>query len=400
LNKKISIATVIVLIALSVLITYQLTYIKVDNKYNIALSEIKDHQLVYEKLAEVDEVYRKQYIGQIDDSVLIDTMIKGYVEGTGDTYGEYYTKQEYEELLRGNNSEYVGIGIQYIYNETEDAIEVVEVIQNSSAEEAGIMIGDMIVRVGDKTVKELGFDGALSEIRGEEKTFADITIERKDELTELHIERRKVTDYTVFPRLYTADNSIGIIRITEFGSDTVQQFKNAVKGLLEKGADKLVLDVRNNLGGDLGAICEILDYLVPKGTLVRIYDKSGRVSALESDASSVELPMVVITNRYTSGVAELFACTLRDHNKAVLVGEKTYGKGSMQTILPFDNGTALRVTTSLYAPPVTENYDGIGIEPDVQISLPEELRTKSIYLLTDEEDTQLTAAVKTFDKTN
>jgi carboxyl-terminal processing protease len=129
----------------------------------------------------------------------------------------------------------------------------------------------------------------------------------------------------------------------------VQQFKNAVKGLLEKGADKLVLDVRNNLGGDLGAICEILDYLVPKGTLVRIYDKSGRVSALESDASSVELPMVVITNRYTSGVAELFACTLRDHNKAVLVGEKTYGKGVSQTVRylnPVDRGEgALKLTT-------------------------------------------------------
>lgn len=400
MNKKISIATVIVLIALSVLITYQLTYIKVDNKYNTALSEIKDHQLVYEKLAEVDEVYRKQYIGEIDETVLIDTMIKGYVEGTGDTYGAYYTKQEYEELLQGNNSEYVGIGVQAIFDEITNTIEIVDVTQNSPAYDAGIMIGDRIVRVGDKTVKELGYDGAISDIRGEEKTYADIAIERKGELIELSIERRKVTDYTVFPRLYSADDSIGIIRITEFKPATAQQFKNAVKELREKGADKLVFDVRNNLGGDLEAIYEILDYLVPKGPVIRIYDKSGRVSTLESDSSSVELPMAVITNGYTASAAELFACTLRDYDKATLVGEKTYGKGSMQTILPFDNGTALRITTSMYAPPVTENYNGVGIEPDIQISLPEELMTKAVYLLTDEEDTQLTAAVEALNKTN
>lgn len=396
MKKKFSLATVIVLVALSVLITFQLTYIKIDNKYKIALNEIKDSQLVYDKLASVDAVYRKQYIGEIDETSLVDSVIRGYVEGTGDTYGAYYTEEEFKEIVQDTNAEFVGVGIHVIYDYETDVVNVVNIMPGSPAEEAGMKPGDIIAYVDSVSVRELGYFGMLAKIRGEEKTLVNISVLRDGELIDLEVERRKITDYTVYSRVYSKDSTVGIIQIYEFDMGTVQQFKAAVKELTEQGVDKLVFDVRNNPGGNLESIEEILDYLLPEGPIIRIYDKSGKEEVLTSDASGIDCQMMVLTNGNTASAAELFSSALRDYEKALLVGEKTYGKGSMQTILSLHDGSAISVSTNMYAPPFSDNYDGVGIEPDIKVSLPDELANKSVYLISDEEDTQLLAAVEAF----
>lgn len=386
----------IVLIALAVLITFQLTYIKVDNKYQKALNELKDSQLIYDKLSTVDEAYRKQYIGEIDEDTLIDSVIRGYVYGTKDRYGAYYNEEQFEALVMDTNAEFVGIGVKVICDYVEDTITVVSVIENSPALEAGIQPGDEIVFVDSVSCKELGCSQAVAAIRGEEKTVAKFTVLRDGELIDFEVERRKVTDYTVFSKLCNSDSSIGIITITEFDMKTAQQFKAAVKSLTEQGADKLIFDVRNNPGGNLESIEEILDYLLPEGPIIRIFDKSGREDSLVSDAAEIKLPMMVLTNGNTASAAELFACALRDYDKALLVGETTYGKGSMQTIIPLYDGSAIRMSTNIYAPPFSDNYDGVGIVPDISVSLPEELVNMSVFMLTEEEDVQLKAAIEAF----
>ncbi len=392
-----SIVTVVVLIALSVLITFQITYIKVDNKYQKALSELKDSQLMYDKLTTIDDAYRNQYVGQIDDNALVDAILGGFVRGTGDRYGEYYTEEEFNILVMDTNSELVGIGVKVNYEPESETMTIVNVIPDSPALEAGILPGDVIEYVGGLSSRELGYAGMLSGIRGEEKTFADITVLRDGKLIDLSIERMKITDYSVFSNVYSNDSTVGIITITAFENGTPQQLKAAINELQEAGVDKLIFDVRNNPGGDLESCEEVLDYLLPEGPIIKLYDNSGKEEVLVSDASEVLLPMMVLTNANTMGVAELFSGVLTDYDKALSVGEKTYGRGLMQSVLSLYDGTAFKVSTHIYTPPYSESFDGIGIEPDISVALPAELKNSVLYRLAQEEDTQLKAAVEAFE---
>lgn len=391
-------ATAIVLVALAVLITFQLTYVRVNNKYQKALNELKDTQLLYDKLASVDSAYRTNYIGEIDENRLIDSVLKGYVNGTGDKYGAYYSKDEFDELVKDSNAELVGIGINVIYDYENDAINVINVTPDSHALEAGVRPGDLIVYVGEDSVGDLGYNTALGRLQGEEKTYAEFTVLRDSEFIEFSIERRRITDYTVFSRMYSHDATIGIIQILEFDAGTAQQFKAAVKELCDAGAQKLVFDVRNNPGGNLDAIEDVLDYLLPEGTIIRIYDAAGNEETLASDAECIDMPMAVLVNSNTASAAELFASALRDYEKAKLIGETTYGKGTMQTIMPLYDGSAISVSGNMYSPPKSDNYEGVGVVPDIEVLLPDELKYSSVFLLTDDEDTQLAAAIDELNK--
>ncbi len=397
-DKKLSVATVIVLIALSVLVTFQLTYLRVNNKYQKALNEIRDTQLLYDKLASVDSVYRDSYIGEIDENKLIDSMLKGYVAGTGDKYGSYFTKDEFTELLKDSNAELVGIGVSVIYDGDNRAIRVVNVMPASPALEAGINPGDLIISVDGMPVSTLGYSSAMGMLRGEEGTKAKFTAISGNDIRDFEIERRKITEYTVYERVYSADSSIGIVQILEFDSGTPAQFKAAVDGLLEKGVKNIIFDVRNNPGGSLDSIKEILDYLLPEGVIIRMYDADGKEETLSSDASAIDCKMAVLVNGNTASAAELFASALRDFDKAFLVGEKTYGKGTVQTIRQLYDGSAISVSDRLYAPPVSDNYEGKGLEPDIRAEQNDEYKNTSVFLLTDDNDAQLAAAVREITK--
>lgn len=398
MNKKVSLATAIVFVALAVLITFQLTYVRVNNKYQKALNELKDTQLLYDKLASVDSAYRTNYIGEIDENRLIDSVLKGYVNGTGDKYGAYYSKDEFDELVKDSNAELVGVGINVIYDYENDAIDVINVMPDSPALEAGVSPGDLIVYVGEESVGELGYNTALGRLQGEEKTYAEFTVLRGSEFIDFSIERRRITDYTVFSRIYSEDETVGIIQILEFDAGTAQQFEAAVKELCDAGVQRLVFDVRNNPGGNLDAIEEVLDYLLPEGTIIRIYDAAGNEETLASDAECIDMPMAVLVNSNTASAAELFASALRDYEKAKLIGETTYGKGTMQTIMPLYDGSAISVSGNMYSPPKSDNYEGVGVVPDIEVSLPDDLKYSSVFLLTDDEDTQLAAAIDELNK--
>ncbi len=397
-DKKLSISTVIVLIALSVLVTFQLTYLRVNNKYQKALNEIRETQLLYDKLASVDSVYRDSFIGEIDETKLIDNMLKGYVAGTGDKYGSYFTKDEFTELLKDSNAEFVGIGVSVIYDSDEKVLRVINVMPASPALEAGLNPGDSIISVDGIPVGTLGYSAAMGMLRGEEGTKARFTAISGSEVRDYELERRKITEYTVYERIYSKDAEIGIVQILEFDTGTPAQFKAAVDGLLEKGVKKIIFDVRNNSGGALDSIHEILDYLLPEGVIIRMYDADGKEETRTSDASSIDCEMAVLVNGNTASAAELFASALRDFDKAFLVGEKTYGKGTVQTIRQLYDGSAISVSDRLYSPPVSDNYEGKGLEPDIRAEQSEENKNTSVFLLTDDNDSQLAAAVREISK--
>ena len=426
MRKKISIGAALVITLLCCLATFQATFLYLQNRFeqrylSNALEEVrvggKTEQpntaqgsaggsdfisRVTAKLSEVDDLFRRYYIGELDDDLLIDCVLDGYIVGTGDDYGAYYNTAEFEDFMNDLEGEVAGIGVNVIYNTDYRCIEVLNVIPDSPALEAGIEPGDLIWSVGDERdlVADLGYYPAIARLRGEIGTWAIFSVRRGEnyeEEVDFRIQRARVTEITVMSHVYAVDDSIGVIRVTGFDAGTPGQFVSAVDHLRAEGCDKLIIDLRYNPGGELNSIVSVLDYILPEGPIVRIMDADGnQVNAYYSDAEELDMPMAVVVNGSTASAAELFTSAVKDYQKATIVGTVTYGKGCMQTTVPLSDNSAVSITYRMYNPPFSDNYHGIGVIPDVVVELDEALSNKNIYKITDEDDNQLAAAAATF----
>ena len=397
MSKKVSIGAAIVLMLLAALVTFQITYVGLSNKYKKDLNSVIASQQLFSKLSMVDSYYHSLYIGELDEEELIDNTIRGYVYGTGDKYAYYLDREQYAELISDTNAEMQGIGVYVIFQN--DVIEIISVMPDSPALEAGIEPGDLVVYVEGESVSEIGYNAAISKLKGEAGTYAEFTVLRGEELIDFRIKRGYVNEQTVMSRTLESDPTIGIVRILSFDLGTPGQFKEACQNLIDGGAKKFIFDVRYNPGGDLRSIVEILDYLLPEGPIVRITDKDGNVvETYTSDASSLDLPICVLTNGSTASAAELFTSALKDYEKATVVGTNTYGKGTVQTIIPLSDGTGIGISYRLYCPPFSDIFEGVGVAPDVEVEPDESLAGKNIYKITDSEDNQLQKAVEILNK--
>ena len=378
----------------------------------------------YEKLELIDRLFNTYSLFDLDEQALMDAVLKGYVAGTGDKYAEYFTEEEYAQFTSDNKGESVGIGVNVVENPDVGGIDIINVMPDSPALEAGVMPGDVITHIGigdgKQSVNDLGYTKALDMMRGEEGSVAEFTVSRtvdgQSEQIEFSVVRRKIVSSSVMSHVSETDASVGIVKITQFNLTTPTQFSEAVDGLLKKGCDKFVFDVRYNPGGDLISIKSVLSYFLNEGDVfIRIADKNGNVETDKIEARSYsdnykscnvskkdigkyrDLKFAVLTNGSTASAAELFTSALMDYGLSITVGETTYGKGTMQTtysLAPYGYGGALKLTTRYYYPPKSESYDGIGIIPDIEIALDESLEGKNIYTITDAEDNQLQAAIK------
>lgn len=406
-SKRISVTVFVTCLILAVLVTFMTTYTILSEIYTADLrgsylsqnGETSDIAGGNEKLAAIDQIYRTYYYNELDDEQLNEYILRGYVAGTGDRYGDYFNAEEYETLTADTNAEMQGIGVSVIYNTDYGLIEVINVMPDSPALEAGVEPGDLIAYVGEEkeSVAELGYTMAVSKMQGKAGTTAVFTVFRGDnysETVEFSIVRGYVTEVSVLSHLCETDRTVGIIKITGFDLGTPDQFRAAVEELRGAGATRLVFDVRYNPGGDLTSITNILDYLLPEGPIIRTVDKEGNEETISSDAAELVMPMAVLANESTASAAELFTSALQDYDKAVFVGKTTYGKGSMQSIIRLGDGSALKLTTRMYFPPFSESYEGIGIVPDLDVDMDEAVAGKNIYKITDAEDTQLQAAIK------
>ncbi len=392
MSKKISIGMAIVLMLLAVLITFQLTFVGLNNKYRAQLNELSAGLEAFEKLAAVDEIVRTLYIGDIDEEELSDMIIRGYIAGTGDKYAYYLDRTQFAEFVSDNSAEMQGIGVFVIAGS--DAIEIINVMPESPALEAGLEPGDLIIAVGGESVASIGYNSALNRLKGEAGTPAEFTVYRDGKELDFSIERGYVNEQTVMSHIYEADKSIGIVKILSFDKKTATQFKAACDDLIKSGVKRFVFDVRYNPGGDLEAICDVLDYLLPEGPMVRIKDGSGKEEVRTSDASELDVPMTVLINSNTASAAELFASALQDYKKATLVGETTFGKGTVQRIISLPDGTGIGISNSMYYPPYSDNFEDVGVIPDVACEMDESVADKNIYKITDAEDTQLQKAIE------
>lgn len=357
---------------------------------------------ISQKVTELAYYYSKYYVGTIDIDDIVEGVAEGFVAYSGDKYGQYHTAEEYKELTADYSGEFAGIGVSVTYNADYSAIEIMSVMPDSPALESGLLPNDLIIAVNGESVGYLGYNEAINRIRGEIGSTVTVAVVRNEDFSkrfDVTLTRRIVEEQTVTYKEIETDflsSPLAYISVTTFNNKTPAQFKNAVGDGTAAGVHGYIIDMRNNGGGTLTSVLEMLDFLLPKGPMVRIQYKDGEETVYQSDSNCLDIPIVVLVNGNTASAAELFTSSLRDYGKAFVVGDVTYGKGTVQTIIPLRGGSALRLSTSMYAPPFSDNFEGVGITPDVEVSLADEFKNVNIFNLDYENDTQLQAAVNMY----
>ena len=391
MNKKISLGATITLMILAAAITFSVTMIYYMDVFNGKVYNLKERETMYSQLSELDRIVRTNYVDAIDEDALNEALADGYMEGTGDRYGRFFTAEEYESYMIDLEGRVVGIGV----SATQDPsgyILINEVYSESPAEIVGLQAGDLIVKVDELDVNAENYTQAVEAIRGEEGSKVNITYRRESEDTTIEVTRRKVDIPTVFSRMISGN--VGYVQVTEFNDSTAHQFSTKVDELMNQGAASLIFDMRNNGGGTLNAVTTMLDKLLPEGEIVSATYKDGTTKVLaKSNEDEINLPMVVLTNRNTASAAELFTQALRDYGKAQSVGETTYGKGTMQTVKKLNDGSADNITVAYYLPPSGISYDEVGIQPDYEVELTPEME-ENLANLDETTDLQLKKAME------
>lgn len=340
-------------------------------------------------LAYIRTLLEQEYIGDLDDEQMLEMAVKGYVAGVGDPYTVYYTPKEMDAEYDEAMGNYVGIGIYMIVNYEKGTIEVVEVMDNSPALEAGMQAEDMIVSVNGEDLTAENVDELSDAIKGEEGTKVKLGIKRGDEKLELEVERRRIEVSHIEAKML--ENNIAYIQVLDFDGGTAAEFKENYKKLKDEGATSLIIDIRSNGGGVVDEAIDMLEMICDKGSELLVEtDKKGTEEVIKSEENPIiDIPIVVLVNENSASASEIFAGALKDYKKATIIGTTTYGKGVIQTLLRLPNGSGLKMTTEEYCTPKRNKINKVGIEPDIVVELPEDVKE-----LTEENDTQLQRAIE------
>ena len=317
---------------------------------------------------------------------------KGLLEGLGDPYTCFYTKEEFDALMESTTGTYYGIGAVVQQDLRTMYITIVKPYVDGPAYNAGMLPGDIIYMVDDVDITGMDINNVVAMMKGPEGTKVKVTVVRDGEPdpVELFITRAKIEIETIEYEML--ENDIGYILISGFEEPTPKQFKEAIEDLKKQGMKGLVLDLRDNGGGLLDAVVEMLDYILPKGMIVYTEDKYGNRDEYKgTDKDVLELPMTVLINGNSASAAEIFAAAMQDYKAATLVGTTSFGKGIVQTILPLTDGTAVKITISRYFTPNGVCIHGEGVTPDIEVELKDELR--QLVVIPKDQDNQLAVAI-------
>lgn len=352
-----------------------------------------DWNKVTDKEEEIYNTIDEYYLNGIDNDKMKDGIYKGMVDSLGDPYTVYYNSEEYKQFTSSSSGTYSGIGVAVSQNVTTGAITIVKTFKKGSGEKEGMKPGDVIYKVEGKKIEGLELSKVVSMIKGEEGTFVKVTVLRDGKEIEFNLERKKLEVDTVNYRMEDrSGKKIGYISVSEFDEVTASQFKSAISELNKEGMEGLVIDLRDNPGGLLDVTCEMLDRMIKKGLLVYTVDKYGkRVDEDATDSDSFDKPVAILVNGNSASASEVFSGAMKDYKAATLVGTKTFGKGIVQSIVPFGDGTAMKVTVSKYYTPNGVNIHGTGIEPDVVVELSKDATKNGKY--DRKYDNQLTKAL-------
>ena len=336
-------------------------------------------------------VIDKMYIGDIDENKLREEALKGYIKGIGDKYTEYFTKEEWGKLNEVVSGEFYGIGVYLELSKDEKKIVITSVIKDSPAEKAGLKSGDILAKVNEKDIDSEDFENVTKYIKGEKGTKVKVTVYREKEKIEKEIERQQIKVNSTKHKML--ENNIGYIHISTFTEHTDKDFEASYKELENQGMKKLIIDVRFNTGGELEATKKVLEQLLKKDSQIIITrDKEGKEEVIKTKkGTNKNIDIVVLGNNYSASASEILISALVDNKVAKFVGEKTYGKGVIQTIVPLSDGGALKVTTEEYLRQNKEKINKIGITPEFEVKL--DLKGMEKENPDDKKDNQLQKAI-------
>ena len=354
-----------------------------SEKLDLNLGQVKH------KTGEIEALINAYYLDEIDGQQVEDTMYTGMVAGLDDPYSVYYSKEELESMEEATAGEYSGIGATLSQDPETKEISVVSCFTGTPAEEAGLLPGDVITGWNGSSVSDMELSELVSKIKTDPDEHLTLSIERDGEELEVELTRAVEIPTVEYEIL---EDQIGYIRLLEFDEVTAQQFEDAMADLEIQGMEKLIIDVRNNPGGVLQTVCDMLDQLLPEGMIVYTEDKNGKRKEYTSDGEhQFTKPLAVLVNGNSASASEIFAGAVQDYGIGTIVGTTTFGKGIVQKIFYLSDGTGLKLTVAKYYTPKGHDIHKKGIRPDVEVELDEVLQNQSS--ISHEEDNQLQKAI-------
>lgn len=320
------------------------------------------------KLETLAEIIDSRYYEEVESQQIEEGIYQGLMNSLGDPYSQYYKADEYKSLMDSTTGSYYGIGAVLSQDQETMQVTVLHVYKGSPAEEAGVKDGDVILAVDGAETEKEELSELVKRIKGSEGTTVSLTLQRKgvDKSLTVQVERRQVEVPTVEYQML--QDSTGYLQITEFSDVTPGQFEKAVADLEGQGMTSLIVDLRNNPGGVLESVNEILDLILPEGIIVYTEDKYGNRTDYTSKGDTyMEMPLAVLINENSASASEIFAGAIKDYEYGTLIGTTTFGKGIVQQIIPLKDGSAVKVTIARYFTPKGNYIHEVGIEPDIRL---------------------------------
>lgn len=332
-------------------------------------AQVLTDQKTLSLLRDVQDLILEEYLEDVDSEELVGYMFKGIAVGLDDPYANYYTKKELQSVLDSSSGEYTGIGATMQQSQVSGEIYVVQVYEESPAARAGLQTGDVLRKINDSSVAGMDLSGLVWMIKGMEDAFAmEVYRPETDEELTLTMQCEDIVVKKVEYELL--EHQIGYIRLTEFTESAVSQFAEAAEDMKAHGMKKLIVDLRDNPGGLLNSVCDILDQILPEGLIVYMEDKDGhRVEYHADDERSIDCEVAVLVNGYSASASEIFAGAIQDYEIGPVIGTQTYGKGVVQKTYSLSDGSAFKLTVQKYFTPKGQDIDGNGITPDILVDV-------------------------------
>lgn len=358
-----------------------------QRQYNGVLSDSSHVQ----KIEYLEKMIDQEYLGEVDNDEMAEGVYAGLVYGLGDVYSRYYTADEYAQETASTDGAYAGIGVSIQKNKN-GGVQIAECYEGGPGADAGLQTGDVITVINDTDVTDMELSDVVSLIRENKDKTIVLTVFRENEekSREISVDVTDVELPSVFGEML--DKKTGYIQITQFTGVTPQQYKDMFTELKDKGMERLVIDLRDNPGGLLTSVCDILREILPEGLIVYTEDKYGNREEETCDGKhQLDMPLAVLVNENSASASEIFAGAVQDHGVGTIVGTTTYGKGVVQELRQLSDGSAVKLTVSNYYTPNGNSINKVGIKPDVEVKLAFELLNKDE--ITHEEDNQLQKAL-------
>ena len=321
-----------------------------------------------EKIAELKKLIDKNYLHDVDEEELQEGIYKGYISGLDDPYSVYYDEEETKSFYETTEGEYDGIGAVLSQNMDTGIITLVQIYDDSPAMKAGLQDEDILYKVDKEEVTGEDLTEVVSHIKGEKGTTVDITVLRGEENEEVTVTVTRDTIQAQTVEYRMLEDNLGYIAVSEFDSVTYDQYQQALEDLQNQGMQGLIVDLRNNPGGNLSTVCDMLDLMLPEGLIVYTEDKDGNRQEMTSDDEhQFNLPMTVLMSGNSASASEIYAGAIQDYGLGKIVGTQSYGKGVVQQIFDLKDGTCVKLTIAEYFTPNGRNINGEGITPDVEV---------------------------------